>query len=149
MTNMGSFKSTVSITVIVILVLYKFLNLRRELILLTYVVISTILLNHLLKSLFQRERPTIHRIIEVSGYSYPSGHSMAAFSLYGVLAFLIWRHLHTRFSRGLMIVIASLIILAIGISRIYLGVHYPTDIIGGYLMSVCWLTALIWIYQRF
>ena len=113
------------------------------------VIAGSTLLNTLLKLAFQRARPTIHRIIEASGYSFPSGHSMAAFSLYGGLAFLIWKHIPTAIGRVLMIIVSAAFILTIGMSRIYLGVHYPSDVIGGYFLSGSWLAICIWFYQRY
>ncbi|OAB31988.1 phospholipid phosphatase [Paenibacillus macquariensis subsp. defensor] len=137
------------ITIVVMIILYIFLGHRRELIFLVCVVIGSALLNTLLKLIFKRARPDINRIAEAHGYSFPSGHSMAAFTLYGVLAFLVWKHVPTAVGRVTIIILSSLFIAFIGISRIYLGVHYPSDILGGYLMSACWLTGSIWLYQRY
>ncbi len=148
-TVIGNTIPIVIITIMVMIVLYIFLGHRRELIFLVCVMIGSALLNTLLKLIFQRARPDINRIIEVKGYSFPSGHSMAAFTLYGVIAFLIWKHIPTAIGRVAIIIMSVLFITFIGISRIYLGVHYPSDILGGYLMSACWLTGSIWVYQRY
>lgn len=148
-TIIGSGMPIVIITVIIMAILYLFLGHRRELLFLFWVMIGTSLINKLLKLVFQRTRPTLHRIAEASGYSFPSGHSVAAFALYGALAFLIWKHVPTAIGRILIIILSSLFIAIIGISRIYLGVHYPSDVIGGYLMSACCLTVSIWLYQRY
>jgi undecaprenyl-diphosphatase len=148
-TWIGSGIPVVIITILSMVVLYVFLRHRRELLFLGCVIAGSAILNSLLKLMFQRARPTIHRIIEVSGYSFPSGHSMAAFSLYGGLAFLIWKHIPTVAGRVLMIIVSAMFILMIGMSRIYLGVHYPSDVVGGYFMSGCWLAICIWFYQRY
>jgi undecaprenyl-diphosphatase len=74
---------------------------------------------------------------------------MAAFSLYGIIAFLLWRHISTSFGRGILILLSSVMIITIGVSRIYLGVHYPSDVIGGFLASACWLAGSIWFYQQY
>ena len=103
------------------------------------VVFGSSILNLLLKWVFQRARPDINRLIEITGYSYPSGHSMGAFSFYSVLAYLLWRHIDSRAGRGALIAVSIVMILSIGLSRIYLGVHYPSDIVGGYLASCAWL----------
>lgn len=147
-TWIGSELQVVVITVIVMLILYVFLRHKRELLFLAIVLAGSTLLNAVIKLLFQRARPTINRIIEVSGYSFPSGHSMAAFSLYGGLAFLIWKHIPTFAGRVCMIAASAAFILMIGISRIYLGVHYPSDVVGGYFLSGCWLFTCIWFYRR-
>src|SRR5690606_15912927 len=109
--------------------------------------VGSTLLNIILKFIFQRSRPDINRMISEEGYSFPSGHSMAAFSLYGILTFLLWRHIQTRAGRTILLIINSLMILFIGISRIYLGVHYPSDVIGAYTASGVWLFTVIWCYQ--
>src|SRR4051812_9485690 len=88
------------VTLIIMVFLYKVLHHRRELILFTWVVIGSVLLNETLKLIFHRARPMLHRIVDANGFSFPSGHSMAAFSLYGVVAFLLWRHISTSFGRG-------------------------------------------------
>jgi undecaprenyl-diphosphatase len=134
------------LAIIMLLVLVK-LHERRLLLFYGGVFLGSAILNSILKSLFQRLRPTLHRIIEVNGYSFPSGHSMAAFTFYGIITFLLWKHIPNVYARLVLIVVGSVLILAIGISRIYLGVHYPSDIVGGYLASGTWLAASIGLYQ--
>ncbi|MNO15722.1 putative undecaprenyl-diphosphatase YbjG [compost metagenome] len=148
-TFIGGGAPVVAVTLIVGIVLYKVLHHRRELILFIWVVIGSSLLNESLKLVFHRARPTLHRIIDVNGFSFPSGHSMAAFSLYGVVAFLLWRHISSAAGRSIIIVISAAMTIMIGVSRIYLGVHYPSDVLGGFLASGCWLSISIWIYQRY
>ncbi|ETT63354.1 MULTISPECIES: phosphatase PAP2 family protein [Paenibacillus] len=135
----GSSKLAVGISLLTMLILFFALKHRLELALFLWVGLGSQLLNTLLKLWFHRERPTIHRLIEQTGYSFPSGHSMAAFSLYGVIAYLLWRHMHNRSERLLLILFTVLMTGGIGWSRIYLGVHYPSDVIGGYAASGAWL----------
>ncbi|MEK5465973.1 phosphatase PAP2 family protein [Paenibacillus sp. FSL R7-0210] len=135
----GSSKLAIGISVLTMLILFFALKHRLELALFLWVGLGSQLLNTLLKLWFHRERPTIHRLIEQTGYSFPSGHSMAAFSLYGVIAYLLWRHIHNRSERLLLILFTVLMTGGIGWSRIYLGVHYPSDVIGGYAASGAWL----------
>ncbi|MFC5402139.1 phosphatase PAP2 family protein [Cohnella soli] len=144
----GSTLPVVVLTVAAMIVLYVFLKHRGELLFFAGVVIGSALLNVALKMLFRRDRPTIHRLAEETGFSFPSGHSMAAFSLYGVLVFLLWKHADKALTRGLLIVLGLGITLMIGISRIYLGVHYPSDVIGGYAASLTWLALCIAFYRR-
>jgi undecaprenyl-diphosphatase len=148
-TFIGSYKSMIVIMLIVALLLYIVLKHRLEIITLLAVVISTPILNGLLKQFFQRARPEFHRLIEIGGYSFPSGHAMNALAFYGVLAFLLWRHMPNRIGRAILILFSSLFIILIGISRIYLGVHYPSDIIAGYCVSGFWLTVVIWLFQKY
>lgn len=74
---------------------------------------------------------------------------MAAFSLYGIVTFLLWKHVKSSFGRGILILISTIMIITIGVSRIYLGVHYPSDVLGGYLASGSWLAVSIWTYQYY
>jgi undecaprenyl-diphosphatase len=137
------------IVIIAMVVFYFVLKHRNELVLLVGVVIGSALLNYLLKMMFHRARPTINRLIEASGYSFPSGHSMAAFTLYGILSFLLWKHISSYRGRSLLIIISVLMIVMIGISRIYLGVHYPSDVLAGFLASGTWLILSIWAFQKY
>jgi undecaprenyl-diphosphatase len=148
-TNIGSGWPVILIALACMLYLYVVLKHRRELILFLFVLGGSEVLNVVAKALFHRERPEFHRLIQETGYSFPSGHSMGAFSLYGVLAYLLWKHIPTWWGRLVLVLASGTLILAIGISRIYLGVHYPSDVLGGYLASAFWLAASIWIYQSF
>ncbi|MBS4214402.1 MULTISPECIES: phosphatase PAP2 family protein [Neobacillus] len=146
-TFIGSTKIVVILSLLIIFFLYKVLHHRLELILFIAVIAGTPIINSILKSIFHRARPEFHRLIEIGGYSFPSGHAMNAFSVYGILAFLLWRHIATRTGRILLIIFSTIMILMIGISRIYLGVHYPSDIIGGYFASGFWMATAIWFFQ--
>lgn len=148
-TFIGSTKAIVVISVITLLFLYIVLKHRSELVLFTIVIAGSPILNGILKTFFHRARPDLHRLIEIGGYSFPSGHAMNAMTVYGILSFLLWRHIPTRLGRTVLVIISSLFILMIGTSRIYLGVHYPSDIIGGYFASGFWLGMAIWFYQRY
>lgn len=136
------------LTVLISIYLYVVLRHRRELVFFLTLLLSSWVLNELLKLLFHRARPIIHRIAEATGYSFPSGHSMAAFTLYGALSFLLWRHIPTPWGRFLLVLGSAVMIVMIGVSRIYLGVHYPSDVIGGYLASGSLLALSIWLFQR-
>lgn len=146
-TTIGSTKIVILICLLIFIYLFKVLRHRGELILFTAVAAGTPLLNFILKEIFHRARPDLHRLIEIGGYSFPSGHAMNAFSVYGILAFLLWRHIPDRLGRGMLIFFSIMMIFMIGVSRIYLGVHYPSDIIGGYLAGGFWLTSAIWVFQ--
>ena len=101
------------------------------------------LLNLLLKNFFERERPNIHSMIEADGFSFPSGHSMGSMTYYGFLGYLILRSKRNPLSKVGLGILLCLIILLIGISRIYLGVHYPSDVLAGYAAGLAWLVVCI------
>ncbi|MBT2695647.1 phosphatase PAP2 family protein [Bacillus sp. ISL-55] len=148
-TYIGSLKFIVILTIPLFLFLFYVLKHKLEILVFLSVVYITPILNRLLKLYFHRERPDFHRLIEIGGYSFPSGHAMNAFSFYSILAFLLWRHVPTRMGRIAVILLSTFMIIAIGSSRVYLGVHYPSDIIGGFLASGLWVAAVIWFFQRY
>ncbi|GHH96813.1 phosphatase PAP2 family protein [Neobacillus kokaensis] len=148
-TFIGSTKFVIILSVLLIFFLYKVLKHRLELILFIAAVMGTAIINQLLKQFFHRVRPDFHRLIEIGGYSFPSGHAMSAFTVYVMISFLLWRHISTRIGRSILIIFSIIMILAIGISRIYLGVHYPSDIVGGYLASAVWVSLAIFFFQYY
>jgi undecaprenyl-diphosphatase len=148
-TFIGSTLSIVVLALLVLFFLYKVFKHRSELVLFIAVLLGSNILFLSLKLFFHRARPDFHRLIEVGGYSFPSGHATNAFTLYGLLTFLLWRHIPARWGRTVLILLSITMIIAIGMSRIYLGVHYPTDVISGYLAGGFWLTIAIWFYQRY
>ncbi len=90
-------------------------------------------MNHLLKQIFQRTRPLEYFLVEQGGLSFPSGHAMVTMTLYSTIAFLLAKKVQDKRKKYLIHIIAFVMICLMGISRIYLGVHWPTDIVGGYL----------------
>ena len=97
------------------------------------------LLNQILKHIVQRPRPTEFRIINETGYSFPSGHSMVSAAFYGFLIYLIYKKVKNKYIKWTLISTLSIIVLLIGISRIYLGVHYTSDVLAGFLISISYL----------
>ena len=102
---------------------------------------------YLLKEVVQRARPggLIPAVTETS-YSFPSGHATAAMALYGFFAFLLCR-LYPEYKKGI-VTIATLIVLAIGFSRLYLGVHYPSDVLAGFAVGGLWLWLGVWLTNK-
>lgn len=101
------------------------------------------LTNHTLKQILQRPRPTEFRMIDESGYSLPSGHSMVSMAFYGYLIYLIHKNIKNKYIRISLIVFLSILIISIGTSRIYLGVHYTSDVIAGFLVAIAYLIIYI------
>ncbi|HDE0366907.1 TPA: phosphatase PAP2 family protein [Staphylococcus aureus] len=93
------------------------------------------ILNPALKNIFDRERPTLLRLIDITGFSFPSGHAMGSTAYFGSCIYLLNR-LNQGNSKGILIGLCAAMILLISISRVYLGVHYPTDIIAGIIGGV-------------
>lgn len=100
---------------------------------------AVVALNALLKELVQRPRPDGFRLISETGYSFPSGHSMVAMAFFGLLVWMIWRFHKRDAMRVVWCAFFSVVIALVGISRIYLGVHYASDVVAGFCVSVLWL----------
>ncbi len=129
-----------SIATVMLFLLIK--NKKIGLSIISNIVIITVL-NQLLKRILQRPRPTEFRIVEEKGYSFPSGHSMVSMAFYGYLIYLIYRYIKNKYVKWTLITILSILICLIGISRIYLGVHYTSDVLGGFLLSISYLVIYI------
>lgn len=129
-----------SIATVMLFLLIK--NKKIGLSIISNIVVITIL-NQLLKRILQRPRPTEFRIVEETGYSFPSGHSMVSMAFYGYLIYLIYRYIKNKYVKWTLITILSILICLIGISRIYLGVHYTSDVLGGFLLSISYLVIYI------
>ena len=144
-TNFGGaiFLITLTITLFILI-----RNKKIGLSIFSNLVIITIL-NQLLKRILQRPRPTEYRIIEETGYSFPSGHSMISMAFYGYLIYLIYKYAKNKYIKWTSIILLSILICSIGISRIYLGVHYTSDVLGGFLISISYLIIYISAVKKF
>ena len=111
-------------------------------------VISTII-NQVLKNIIQRPRPTEFRIINQNGYSFPSGHSMASMTFYGFLIYLIYKKVKNKYLKWTLISLLSILIILVGASRVYLGVHYTSDVIAGILISTSYLIMFTSIAKKY
>ena len=107
------------------------------------------ILNISLKLILQRPRPIDHRLIEETGYSFPSGHSMASMAFYGFLIYLIYKNVKNKYIKRISIIALSILIVLIGASRIYLGVHYTSDVIAGFLIAIAYLILYTNLIKKF
>ena len=105
--------------------------------------VNIVVLNIVLKLIFMRDRPYDLMIINESGYSFPSGHAMAALGFYGFIIYLIWHFNLSKKAKIIFTILLAILILLIGVSRIYLGVHYASDVLAGYMVSTIYLILYI------
>lgn len=102
-----------------------------------------VILNLVLKALFNRPRPTLAPLIHENFASFPSGHAMNSFIFYFSLVYLFYHFTKNKLYTTYYFLLATVIVLGVGISRIYLGVHFPTDVLGGYIAGLCWISSLL------
>lgn len=111
-------------------------------------VIGAGLLDFFFKWAFDRSRPeAVPHLVQAFYYSFPSGHAFISSVLYTALAFLITKFISNKLLKLDIILITALVIFLIGFSRVYLGVHYPTDVIAGWLIGISWIS-LCWILSQ-
>ncbi len=116
-----------------------------------YIVLNLLLcflLNQTMKFVFLRDRPLDINLIIENGYSFPSGHSMLSLAFYGLFIYLIWHLKKSKFERLVLVVPLLILVLLIGISRIYLGVHYASDVLAGYALSMAYLIIFIKLFYK-
>lgn len=124
------------IIIMLCLILFIMPKTRRAIALpVSMAVTSSAVLNVALKHIFARSRPDILRLISETGYSFPSGHAMNNAALYTILILLIWRYLHNKTLKITLTAVCAAFTVLIGYSRIYLGVHYAGDVLGGWLFG--------------
>ena len=141
----GSATCIVPLTVILFILIKN----RKTVLVIGINLVIVTLLNQLLKFILQRPRPTDFRIIDESGYSFPSGHSMVSMAFYGFLIYLIYKNVKNKYLKVVLISFLSLLIVMIGISRIYLGVHYTSDVLAGFLLSISYIILYIKFVNKF
>ena len=106
-------------------------------------------INFIVKNIIQRTRPLEEfRLIKESGFSFPSGHSITSMVFYGFLIYLINNSIKNKKMKYILTILLSLLIGLIGLSRVYLGVHYITDVLGGFLLGLIFLKIYINIYIK-
>jgi membrane-associated phospholipid phosphatase len=115
----------------------------------TLVLLLATLYNNVMKQVINRARPSLEHLVTVNTLSYPSGHSMSAMAYYGFLIYLCLRYNMRRWVRYLFVAILILLILSIGVSRIYLGVHYPSDVAAGFIGGLIWVAFCAVVFNLF
>lgn len=95
--------------------------------------------NLVLKNIVERPRPIGYRLIDETGYSFPSGHSMVSAAFYGLIIYFVWKNIKDKKLKYISCAVLGILVTLIGISRIYLGVHYASDVLGGFTISVAYL----------
>lgn len=123
-----------------LLIAYLYIKRRTQYILpLLFSVLGSTLTMFVIKNIFDRDRPGSIGFYLETGYSFPSGHATIAMSLYGFLFYLIYKKNKSGVQKFLSLSILTFFILVIGLSRLYLGVHYLSDVVFGYVLGFIWI----------
>lgn len=101
-----------------------------------------------LKYLFGRPRPNVPLLFEAEGLSFPSGHALFSITFYGLLVYLVYHSVKQKGLKWILVVLLLILILIIGFSRVYLRVHYASDVIAGFCVGFMWLVFTIWLLNR-
>lgn len=112
------------------------------------IALSSLALMFLLKNIFDRPRPLIPLLEEAKGLSFPSGHALMSVTFYGLLIYIIWKTVPQKGPRITLASLLLLLILIIGFSRIYLRVHYASDVLAGFCVGFLWLVFTVWLLNK-
>ena len=140
-TNIGSAYSLIVITILI--TLFAIIKNKRLPIHTILNLIFVFLTSQVFKLIFHRHRPTGLFLVSASGYSYPSGHTMVSFAFFAFIAIALCEKINNKLIKILLKIGITILVLSIGFSRIYLGVHHTTDIIAGYLLGAAYLFIFI------
>lgn len=138
-TDVGDVKGYLVILIVSIILSYLLIKKWKYVAQITVVLLLATLSNMMLKRFIDRARPEIEHLVSVKTLSYPSGHAMSSMAFYGFLIYLVYKLGIHKIYKGLLILFLSILILSIGISRIYLGVHFPSDVAGGWIAGAIWV----------
>ena len=136
------FGSTIGIIIMTIISMTMIRDKKINILLTVCLILGTII-NNVIKLIFARERPDINPLMVEDTYSFPSGHSMMSMILYGYLIYLVYNHFKISKYKLLIVLGLSILIFSIGFTRIYLGVHYVSDVIGGFVLGIAYLIIYI------
>jgi undecaprenyl-diphosphatase len=142
-TTMGSPEMMILLGLIVLFFLFKIKKHYWDSVMIITAFAGSWIMDELLKLDFHRSRPDIAQLVKVTGYSFPSGHAMVSFALYGMIAYLMWINFKSGKLRYSLTALFILLVFLIGLSRIYLGVHYPSDVLAGFAAGGFWLVGCI------
>lgn len=145
-TNIGG---TIVIGIVTIISLFIFRNKKINTCIVLNLLGISILNNLIIKNMVGRDRPSGINIITETGKSFPSGHSAVSMVVYGYLIYLIYNYVKNKKLKYILIGILSILILVVGFTRIYLGVHYTSDVIGGYLLGISYLLIFTYVSDKY
>ena len=143
-TNFGDEIAIIVFTIVAIIVARN----KKVKIAIAVNVVLIALLNNIIKLIIKRPRPEGFNIITESGFSFPSGHSMVSTAFYGLFIYLAYKYINNKKLKYFICIVLSILIVLICISRVYLGVHYGSDVIAGFVLSIAYLIGFTSIFSK-
>lgn len=133
-----------------LIVYYLFFKKKRKLSLdVASIGITSTIILFTLKTIFHRARPLDPVVHPVSGFSFPSGHSFSSFTFFGLLIYILWNQQMNSLLRWVITILLFLFACIIAISRVYLHVHYASDVLAGFCLCIVWLVISLWLLKKF
>lgn len=142
-----TFYASIEWFIILCILVFFFYKDKKFKVIIPIYIIGIALITILMKNIFARVRPVDLMIIEEFGYSFPSGHSSLSIAFYGLVAYLIYKSDLKKYKKVIYVNLLLLLSLLIGISRIYLGVHYPSDVLAGFMVGIIYFVLFVYIYN--
>jgi len=146
-TNLGDALGYLIVSIVCTIIFYFAFKRWQYVAQLAFVMVLALSSNLILKQIINRARPGVEHLVTVKTLSYPSGHAMMAMAFYGTLIYLVSKFPIRKILKAGLILIFIVLIISIGVSRIYLGVHYPSDIAGGFIGGFVWVVFCVIIFQ--
>ena len=132
-----------TLTIVIVVILFMLLFRNKNSIILGLLTMNSAISNTVIKHIIRRERPVGLKLVEQGGYSFPSGHTMIAVAVYGYLLYLVWTKITNKYLKYGVSILLSILIISIGISRVYVGVHFMSDVVSGFILSIIQVILLI------
>lgn len=128
---------------VIVTILFLVRKRVQDALIFSFILFVGIELNLFLKIVFSRPRPNLLPLVVETTYSFPSGHAMNSFIFYGSLSYFVFRKLANKKLAGVLIAVCFFLIFAIGVSRVYLGAHYPSDVLAGFATGFLWFCVVL------
>ena len=122
---------------------------NKESVLYTLLAVDCTITNKIIKHLVRRDRPSVLKLIKQGGYSYPSGHTMISMCMYGYAIYAVNKYIKNKKLKNVLNILLEVLIISIGLSRVYVGVHYISDVIAGYILAIIILILYIELSERY
>jgi membrane-associated phospholipid phosphatase len=131
----------------VLVIIYLFQKNYRRVLEVAFIGLGGFAINFVMKSTFRRVRPSDPLIEPLHNFSFPSGHATSAFIFYGLVAFLAWKSKLPDAAKAVVVTLLLFFSILIGVSRVYLRVHFPSDVIAGFCIGLAWLVLTLYIFE--